>query len=78
MLWVREFKVKPEKVKNKTIVHGHVPVSLEFIDMSLKSPAYNFIDLDNGVYMENRAGFGNLVALELQSKTLLVQSNLDF
>jgi predicted MPP superfamily phosphohydrolase len=78
MLWLREFKVNPSKIKNKTVVHGHVPVSLEFIDMSLKNPAYHFIDLDNGVYMENRAGFGNLVALELSSKKLLIQSNMDF
>ncbi len=78
MLWLRDFKVKPEKIKNKTVIHGHVPVSLDFIDMTLKSESYGFIDLDNGVYMENRAGFGNLCALELNSKSLVVQSNMDF
>lgn len=78
MLWLRDFKVKPEKIQNKTVIHGHVPVSLEFIDMTLKSDHYDFIDLDNGVYMENRGGFGNLCALELNSKELVVQSNMDF
>lgn len=78
MLWIRDFKVNPDVINNKTIVHGHVPVSLEFMDMALKGAGYHFVDLDNGVYMENRMGFGNLCALELNSQKLIIQSNMDF
>lgn len=78
MLWTREFKVVPEKIRNKKIVHGHVPVDLEFMDHVIKASQYHFIDLDNGVYMERRAGYGNLVALELDSREYVVQSNIDF
>lgn len=78
MLWTREFKVEPGKIRNKKVIHGHVPVDLEFLDHVVKSPAYHFIDLDNGVYMDRRAGYGNLIAYELNSGEYLVQSNIDF
>ncbi|MBN2175907.1 MAG: serine/threonine protein phosphatase [Bacteroidales bacterium] len=78
MLWVREFEVDPSKIKNKRIIHGHVPVSLEFIDISIRNKSYKFIDLDNGCYMTQREGFGNLLALELNSMEYKVQYNLDF
>ena len=77
MLWIREFEVAPQKINNKTVVHGHVPVSLEFIDINVKNPSYKFIDLDNGCYMTKREGFGNLLALELNTRELKVQYNLD-
>lgn len=77
MLWVKDFKVVPEKIGFKRVVHGHVPVSLEFIDMVSKSETFDFIDLDNGVYMPDKEGFGNLVAMELRSRELVIQTNLD-
>ena len=77
MLWIRDYKIRPEKINNKKIIHGHVPVSLEFINMCIKTNMYNFIDLDNGVYMDNREGFGNLVALELNSMELAIQHNVE-
>jgi len=77
MLWIREYDIDLEKIGNKRIIHGHVPVSLEFIDLSIKNKNYRFIDLDNGSYMTKREGFGNLVALELKSMEYKVQFNLD-
>jgi serine/threonine protein phosphatase 1 len=77
MLWARDFKVLPEKIRNKTVIHGHVPVDLEFMNHVLESSSYHFIDLDNGVYMDERNGYGNLVAYELISKTQLIQTNID-
>lgn len=77
MLWVREFKARPHKIGFRRVIHGHVPVSLDFIDLTVKSGSYPFIDLDNGCYMNNRSGFGNLVALELGSMDLKVQPNID-
>jgi serine/threonine protein phosphatase 1 len=78
MLWVREFDVDSKRINNKRIIHGHVPVSLEFIDLSIRNKSYKFIDLDNGCYMNKRDGFGNLIALELNSLEYKVQPNLDF
>ncbi|HPE43840.1 MAG TPA: hypothetical protein PKV88_07140, partial [Bacteroidales bacterium] len=77
MLWTREFRVVPEKIRNKKVIHGHVPVDLEFMYHVMQSKSYHFIDLDNGVYMENRAGYGNLVAYELNSHEQRIQTNID-
>lgn len=77
MLWAKDFKVSPEKVGFKRVIHGHVPVSLEFIDLVSKSDQFDFIDLDNGVYMPGKDGFGNLVAMELNTHQLVIQPNLD-
>jgi len=52
-------------------------VSLDFIDVVRNSSSFDFIDLDNGVYMPQKQGFGNLVALELESLELMVQANMD-
>jgi len=78
MLWTREFSVQPELIDNKTIIHGHVPVSLETIfQLRDRHKQLHYIDLDNGIYMTGREGFGNLVALELNSMELYTQYNLD-
>ncbi|MCK4288924.1 MAG: hypothetical protein KAW86_06950 [Bacteroidales bacterium] len=53
------------------------PDSKGVIDMCVKNENYNFIDLDNGVYMDSREGFGNLVALELNYRELAIQHNVE-
>jgi serine/threonine protein phosphatase 1 len=77
MLWIKEFKVDPKKTGNRKVIHGHVPVSLDFIEFKKSKKTANFIDLDNGIYMPEKQGFGNLVALELTSMELKVQPNID-
>lgn len=77
MLWAKEFTVKPEKINNRVVLHGHTPVSHEFILETIENSKEGFIDLDNGVYMPFRNGFGNLMAFELNSRDLIVQPNID-
>ena len=77
MLWTKDYEIKPEKINFKTIVHGHVPVPLEFIDRTIKSSEQPFIDLDNGVYLTRLDGFGNLVGLELTEMKYVAQPTLD-
>ena len=76
-MWLKEFKVIPEKINGRKVIHGHVPVSLDFINMVVNSSTFGFIDLDNGIYMPEKEGFGNLVALELHSMQLAIQFNID-
>jgi len=78
MMWIREYKIDTKKLRNQTIIHGHVPVSLEFIHQSINSNSFRFIDLDNGVYITDKPGYGNLLALELNTMQLHVQPNIDF
>jgi len=77
MLWIKEYKVDRTKAGFRKLVHGHVPVSLDFIELLRTSNGFDFIDLDNGIYMPEKEGFGNLVALELTSMELKVQHNVD-
>ena len=77
MLWLREYEIQPEKIGRRTIIHGHVPVNMELIMLAVRNKIYKFIDLDNGPYMSGKEGFGNLVALELESMEMVIQNNLD-
>ena len=77
MMWIKEFKVDRNKIGNRKVIHGHVPVSLDFISLVKSADSFDFIDLDNGVYMDGKESFGNLVALELTNLELVVQHNLD-
>ena len=77
MIWVRDFKVKPEKINNKVLIHGHVPVNLDLIYQAIESKTAKSIALDNGIYFTNRNGFGNLIALELTEMEYIAQTLLD-
>ncbi len=77
MLWSGSFRPMPEKINNRTIVHGHVPVSIGFLKNVLKNPEIKVIPLDNGCHLKNREGMGSLVALELESRELLIQPCMD-
>lgn len=77
MMWVKEFEVKPEKIQGRQLIHGHTPVHLEFVYNNIAQPDQGFLDLDNGVYMTDKQGFGNLLAYELNDKTLLTQYAVD-
>jgi serine/threonine protein phosphatase 1 len=77
MMWIRDYPIQPWKIQNRRIIHGHVPVSLELIDLSVQNKFYQFIDLDNGTYMTDKSGYGNLVALELNEMKMVIQDNRD-
>ncbi|NOY49238.1 MAG: serine/threonine protein phosphatase [Chlorobi bacterium] len=77
MIWARDYKIIPEKIGNKKIIHGHVPVNHEFINLAINSNDYKFIDIDNGVYIQQRPGYGNLFALELNEMKYTTQSLMD-
>ena len=76
MLWIREFRMVPEKIGGRTLIHGHVPVNLELIDRFIRNKS-TVIDLDNGIYMTRKAGYGNLVTLETESMEYRVQTVVD-
>ena len=77
MLWIRDYQVLPEKIGNRRIIHGHVPVNMELIDLAVNNTFYKFIDIDNGPYIQGRTGFGNLVALELSEMKMVIQDVRD-
>ncbi|HZK08753.1 MAG TPA: metallophosphoesterase family protein [Bacteroidales bacterium] len=78
MLWSRSFVANPEKIGGRVVVHGHVPVSLSFIQSQIADETSKYIPLDNGCYLSGNNGMGNLLAFELTTRQLLVQPGLDF
>ncbi|PKP35664.1 MAG: serine/threonine protein phosphatase [Bacteroidetes bacterium HGW-Bacteroidetes-17] len=77
MLWTRDFEIDPLKIDNRLIIHGHVPVHIDIIHQCIHNDDSLSINLDNGVYLKNKEGFGSLTAYELNSKRLIIQDNLD-
>lgn len=77
MMWIRDYPIQPWKIQNRKIIHGHVPVNLELINLSISNKFYQFIDLDNGTYMGDKSGYGNLVSVELNEMKMVIQDNRD-
>ena len=77
MLWLRDYEIRPELIGNRKIIHGHVPVNLELISLSVNNRIYKFIDLDNGIYVRDHQGYGNLVVLELTGMEMVIGDNRD-
>lgn len=74
MLWDRSGVVDVSKLENRRVVSGHTTRTLDQIRRSL---AENHIRIDNGIYLSGVPGKGHLVAVDLGSKQLFVQENID-
>lgn len=74
LLWARDYRVVPAKLGDRTLVTGHSRTPLFAIKDSL---ATSHISLDNGCYSKGEIGYGALVALDLDTKQLVVVPNCD-
>ena len=74
MIWQRDRHAQPEKLAGRTLVCGHTLTPLHEIRASL---GLSVICLDNGCWSKEEPDFGNLVALNLDSRELLVQENCE-
>ena len=77
MIWIRNYPVDPKKIKNKKLIHGHVPVNLKTIKTSIQDERSKVIDLDNGIYITDNTDYGHLMALELSKMEYKVQPVID-
>ncbi len=77
LLWTREEINHRKLLKNRRLIHGHTPMSLVSIRDRVYDPEEKFINLDGGCVFRNYKGFGNLVALNLDTLDILVQENID-
>jgi serine/threonine protein phosphatase 1 len=78
MLWLRNFTVDRVKSGNRTVVHGHTPISREKIAESIIDIDKNKrINIDNGCVYKSNQQFGQLCALELNTLELYFQPNID-
>lgn len=78
MLWIRKFKVNPQKTENKIVLHGHTPQRLQDINTEITCAREQFeIGLDNGCVFKNTPFLGNLCGLRLEDLKLFVQPNIE-
>lgn len=69
MLWSRISSYSHPLLINKTIVHGHTPISLTNCENSINNKS-GVINLDTGCVYENRNGCGYLTGYDIFSHTL--------
>jgi serine/threonine protein phosphatase 1 len=74
LLWIRDSNIQPAKLGGRTLVCGHTMTPLFAIEKSLYS---SVIYLDNGCFDKGQSCYGSLVALNLDSRELLVQENIE-
>ena len=74
MLWQRSERVNPRNIAGRTLVCGHTMTPLFAIE---ESRGGEVICLDNGCYDKGHMGYGTLVALDLDTRQLLVQGNCE-
>lgn len=77
MLWSREFQYDSTILKKRKIIHGHTPVPLKEIETTIQDRNANLINLDGGCVYRGYPGYGNLVALNIDTWELYSVSNLD-
>ncbi|MGH2648693.1 MAG: metallophosphoesterase family protein [Ginsengibacter sp.] len=71
MLWTRDFYPQQKSLGNKILIHGHTPQPLQYI---LKQKG-NCINIDGGCVYTDRKNLGNLIAIALPEKDVIVVNN---
>jgi serine/threonine protein phosphatase 1 len=77
MLWTRKSGYVSSKTGNKTIIHGHTPTPVAVIKDQLEKRGTNLINIDAGCVYKHIPGYGHLIALDIDSRQLFIQKNID-
>ncbi len=77
MLWSREIKGLNLLDDKTAIVHGHTPMPIQTIRSNLKNTESKNLNIDAGCVYTGLPGYGRLVGLDLDSRIIYVQENID-
>ena len=77
MIWSREFQYEGAPIENRIIVHGHTPNKLNKIEEAILDKKPDLINIDGGCVYTKISGYGNLIALNLDTMEILSQKNID-
>jgi serine/threonine protein phosphatase 1 len=78
MIWSRDTMYDPVKAGFRRIIHGHTPIPVDEIRALVKDPGNGLVNIDGGCVYTMYPNLGNLVALDLDTKEIFVQKNIDF
>lgn len=74
MMWIRDYYLV--ETSGWTVIHGHDPTHLKFIEDFLKDGS-KALNIDNGCYKQDKWGMGNLIALDIKTKNMTLQPNIE-
>lgn len=79
LLWIRDWQSVYNKnwLGEKILIHGHTPAKYFQIEQQLNDPDLQVWGIDSGVYLREEDGYGKLCILELESKRILFQNNIE-
>jgi serine/threonine protein phosphatase 1 len=77
MMWIRDFEYNKEKARGKKVIHGHVPVTLDFFHLCLSKPELGFVPLDTGCVYSQITAKGYLTALDVNTLDVFSTKNID-
>jgi len=77
MLWTRETKGLNFLHHGTCVIHGHTPMPLVTLKPNLTKKESRVLNVDAGCVYKDLPGYGMLAALDLDSRRLFVQENVD-
>lgn len=78
MLNIREMELRPEKIGNKIIIHGHTPLPWKAIKSKIKNEVRDVeYNLDAGCVYPEYKDYGRLMALDLDNWKVFSQKNVE-
>ena len=72
-LWIKDWydSIHHKWLKNRKIIHGHVPISQRDIQQMLdRFDLDQVLNIDNGCFLNNVSGYGSLCCVELTERVL--------
>ncbi len=76
MLNIRAMRVDRDLIGGRNIIHGHVPLPVTEIEKSLDFKNHH-ISIDAGCVYQHIHALNHLVALDIQTRNLYIQKNID-
>lgn len=75
MVWIRQTKYDSSILKNKKVIHGHTPITLQECKNQIKKK--NLINIDTGCVYTQYQNFGFLTALNMDTLQNISIYNID-
>lgn len=76
MMNVKTFQYDKEEMRGKKIIHGHVPQPLDDIQQMV-SKNQDVLKIDGGCVYYTTENLGNLVGIDIDTRSIFVQPNVD-
>ncbi|HRK26200.1 MAG TPA: metallophosphoesterase family protein [Chitinophagales bacterium] len=79
LIWIRNWHkdIKPELLEGRMIIHGHTPMPAAAILSAAARQPLSVLDIDAGCVYAEIEGYGYLCAMNLDTRELIFEANID-